>query len=112
MLNDLEALKNLYMKDYRGYSIRGDLETLDMILEFYTPGTVKLDRYEVEGREVEVFRDLGIITGTGYISGHYEKHKFEHNICFTDIYLKRDGKWKCYRSQVTEIFNDLNNCND
>ena len=103
MANDLVALKSLYRKDFQGFSINGDMETLDLILEVYKPGRAKLQSYKVIDQKVEVFGNVGIISGTGYIRGFYGEHEFEHRLCFTDIYINRDGKWRCYRSHATEL---------
>ncbi len=103
MSNDLDVLRKFYMKNFQGFSIHGDLETLDLILEAYQSGSVKLKSYEIKKQQVELLGKVGIITGIGHVSGSYGKHNFSHNICFTDIYLKQDGIWKCYRSQATEI---------
>lgn len=101
--NDLDALKELYMPDFMGISLRGEQETLEMILETYQPGSARLESFKIHEQQAEVFGDVGIITGSGYISGFYGKYKWEHNLRFTDVYLYRDGKWRCYRSQATEM---------
>ena len=103
MANDIGALKELYMEDFRGFSIRGEEESLEMILEAYQPGTVMLKSFQVKDQKAEVFGEVGIIMGSGYISGSYGQHQFEHHICFTDLYLYVDGRWRCYRSQATEV---------
>jgi hypothetical protein len=106
MTNNLDALKSLYMEDFQGFSIHGEVETLEVILAAYQPGAVKLKSYEVVDQKAEVFGEVGIISGTGYVKGRYGEHKFEHQLCFTDIYLNRNGMWRCYRSHATELPSD------
>lgn len=77
-----------------------------MILEAYQPGAIKLEYFEVIDQNAEVFGGVGIISGTGYVKGSYGEHEFEHHIRFTDIYLSRDGKWRCFRSHATELPSD------
>lgn len=103
MANDQNALKALYMEDFQGFSLNGDVETLDLILEVYKPGGAKLTAYELVEQKDDVFGEVGIIRGTGYVKGSYGEHEFEHHIRFTDIYLYRNGTWKCYRSHATEL---------
>ncbi|MBN2244970.1 MAG: nuclear transport factor 2 family protein [Candidatus Aminicenantes bacterium] len=103
MSNDTGALENLYSENFRGFSINGDVETLEVILEAYQPGAVKLKSYELINQKAEVFGEVGIISGTGYVKGSYGEHKFEHRLCFTDIYRNLNGMWKCYRSHATEL---------
>ena len=103
MANDSDTLSRLYLENYQGFSIRGDRESIDMIREFYQPGAVKLKAYQVKEQQVEVFGEVGIITGKGYVRGSYGENEFEHNICFTDIFLYREGRWQCYRSHACEL---------
>ena len=103
MSNDMVALKKLYREDFQGFSINGDVETLDVILEAYQPEAVKLESFEVIDQKAEVFGEVGIISGTGYVKGSYGEHEFEHRLCFTDIYLAQDRMWRCYRSHATEL---------
>jgi len=103
MSNDTGALKKLYSEDFRGFSITGEVETLEVILAAYQPGAVKLESYEVINQKAEVFGEVGIISGTGYVKGRFGEHKFEHRLCFTDIYLNQNGIWRCYRSHATEL---------
>jgi hypothetical protein len=102
MSNNLDILKEKYMPGFLGINIRGERETLEMILEAYRPGAVVLKIFKIHQQQAEVFGEVGIITGSGYISGYFGNLKFEHNVRFTDIYLFRNGRWRCYRSQTTE----------
>jgi len=101
--NDTVALKNLYAEDYEGVDVRGEGDDLAMILQAYQPGAVVLETYQVEDTRVEVFSEIGIIRGTGHIRGRYQGHAFAHRVRFTDIFRKTDGKWRCWRSHLTEI---------
>lgn len=103
MQNDLELISELYADDYKGHNIRGGEEDKNLVMEFYRSDGVKLDRYEVMEMNAEVFDSIGIIKGKGFISGNFQQYKFEHQIRFVDILVKRDKKWKYYFSQATEI---------
>ena len=101
--NNIDLLSEYYCKDFQGFSIRGEIEDLDLILEFYKPGAVKLESYDIKEQTAEVFGEVGIIRGRGYLEGVYGEYPFEHHVIFTDIYRCSDGNWKCYRSHITEI---------
>ena len=49
---------------------------------------------------------VGLLTGLGSISGSYDATEFRHRVRFVDIYLRRDGRWRYYFSQSTEIVPD------
>jgi ketosteroid isomerase-like protein len=100
---DRAAILELYAEDFRSHSLRGDVEGRDAVLEAFGPGGVKLDMFEVEDLAVEVFGDVGLLTGLGQISGRFEKTEFRHRVRFVDIFLRRDGRWRYHFSQSTEI---------
>lgn len=97
------AIRELYAEDFRSHSLRGDVEGRDAVLEAFGPGGVKLDMFEVEDLEVEVFGDVGVLTGLGSISGRYQRTEFRHRVRFVDIFVRRDGRWRYHFSQSTEI---------
>jgi len=103
LAGDGEALRDLYAEDFRSHSLRGDVEGRAAVLEAYGPGGVRLDVFEVEDLAAEVFGEVGLLTGLGSISGSYDDTGFRHRVRFVDIFLRRDGRWRYYFSQSTEI---------
>jgi len=103
LAGDAEALRELYAEDFRSHSLHGDVEGRAAVLDAYGPGGVRLDVFEVEDLTAEVFGEVGLLTGLGSISGSYDATEFRHRVRFVDIYLRRDGRWRYYFSQSTEI---------
>jgi hypothetical protein len=100
---DVESLRGLIAEDYVGYDPRGNPQDLAKTFEVYKPGGAKLDRYDVEDLDVRIVGEIGIISGKGYIHGTFADVEFEHHLRFLDLYIKRDGSWKLYLSQVTPL---------
>ncbi len=101
--NDVPALERLYAEDYQGHDIRGEVEDRATILGAFSPGGVHDYRLEEAAFTAEVQRDVGLVTGCGTVSGRWGDTAFRHRVRFLEIYLWRDGRWQCYRSQSTEI---------
>jgi len=40
------------------------------------------------------------------MGGRYENTEFRHRVRFVDIFLRRDGRWRYYFSQSTEVAPD------
>jgi len=100
---DTGAIRELYAEDFRSHSLRGDVEGRDAVLAAFGPGGLKLDMFEVEDLEVEVFGDVGVLTGLGSVSGWLDRAEFRHRVRFVDIFVGRDGRWRYHFSQSTEI---------
>lgn len=100
---DSDVLRQLVAEDYLGFDPQGQAQDRVMILKAYRPGGVELVAYDVEELETRIIDLVGIITGKGRIYGKYGEYNFEHLVRFTDLYIRRDGHWQLYYSQVTPL---------
>jgi ketosteroid isomerase-like protein len=65
---------------------------------------VTTDLEEVSDMNVRIEGNTGIVTGLDHIRGKDEKGApFERTARFTDVYVKRDGRWQVLSSQGTLI---------
>ena len=103
MANDTEALDGLMTQGYRSYNLRGGLEGRELVMEVYGPGSTTLDVWEVSDLQAEVFSEVGVLTGKGFISGTWEGMDWSHHLRFCDIYLKKEGEWQLHLSQATPM---------
>jgi hypothetical protein len=101
--NDLIKINELFAEDYKGFGLRGDIETKEIVLRSFQPGGVKISEYDTEDLRIEVFTEIGIISGKGFISGSYGEYIFRHNVLFTDIFILNNDTWYYLKSQATEI---------
>jgi hypothetical protein len=100
---DTHTLDRLLASDYRSYNLRGHLENRDVALGAYTPGVTKLEEWETDELEVEIFPEVGIITGRGFLAGSSQGHPWSHNLRFMDVWIRREGRWQLLLSQATPI---------
>lgn len=100
---DTEALDSLLAEDYRGYNLRGGLEDRVAVLEAYSPGNAELRDFEVAELRVDVFSEVGIVTGRGYVEGQWQGQTWSHHLRFCDIYVLREGRWILFLSHGTPL---------
>jgi hypothetical protein len=98
-----QAIDRIVSDEYSGFSLYGIIETKNDILDNFKPELINITEYSVEDEKYEMFGDIGIISGKGKISGHFNENQFLHNILFTDIFIYTAHCWKYYKSQNTEI---------
>jgi len=103
MANDTKALDGLMTQDYRSYNLRGGLEGRELVLETYRPGSTTLDIWDVSELQVEVFSEVGVLTGKGYIAGTWEGEAWSHHLRFCDIYVRKNEAWHLHFSQATPL---------
>ena len=106
MANDTEGLDALMTPAYRSYNLRGGLEGRESVLEVYGSGDTTLDVWEVSDLQVEVFSEIGILTGRGFISGTWQGEGWSHHLRFFDVYIKKDQTWHLHLSQATPLMDE------
>ena len=99
--SDVKALGALIADEYVGFDPGGNRQDKKGTLDAYEPGAVAIDRYDVEEVQARVLGEVGIITGSGYLRGTFGGSGFEHSLRFLDLYVRREGRWQLYMSQVT-----------
>jgi ketosteroid isomerase-like protein len=100
---DTETLDALLTDNYRGYNLRGEPEDRNVVLKVYRPGAAQLTDFEVEELRVEVFSEVGIVTGRGYVAGSWQGHPWSHHLRFCDVYVLREGDWLLLLSHATPM---------
>ena len=103
MANDVNTLDALLAPTYRGYSLRGELEGRNAILEAYSPGVVTMDRFETSDMTVEAFGEIGIVTGCGIVEGSAGGERWSHELRFCDIYRHGANGWQLYLAYATPL---------
>jgi len=103
LANDVLKLDELMAKDYIGYDPLGSPQNKRVSIDAYKPGSVNLDRYDVEDMTARVIGEVGVITGKGYIHGMFDGCEFSHDLRFLDLYIISSGRWQLYLSHVTPL---------
>ena len=77
-------------KDKETANIIGDKSTYDLV--------------ETTGMDIRVDGRMAVITGVFHLRGKDEKGAaFDNKLRYTDVWIKRDGKWQAWSSQGTNM---------
>lgn len=104
--NDVTELDALMAPDYRGYSIRGELEGRDMVLKAWKPGGISMIEFRHSDLQIDIRGEIGILTGHGYIRGSFQDTPWEHHLHFCDLYLEGNDGWRLLLSHAVEVHPD------
>jgi hypothetical protein len=103
MANDGPTLEELFSDDYRCYNLNGQPEERTLAIEAYDSGQVKLEIFEFDELQTDVFGKVGIVSGCAYVRGRDNGILFDHHIRFCDVYIKRNLRWQIFLSHATPI---------
>ena len=100
---DVSALQRLYADEYMSIDQEGMSWNKKQDIEIDTKGASRLSTYKLDDVNVRSHADVAVVTGrnsaTGTVLGRAEKAQTR----FTDVFVKRDGRWQCVHSQTTLI---------
>jgi ketosteroid isomerase-like protein len=91
---DRAALADLLADDYVLFNSRGQRQSKADLIGDYTKPGFKLEPFTVEEAVELVWRDGAVIGGVATLHGVDEGQAFEVRLRFSDIWAKRDGRWR------------------
>jgi ketosteroid isomerase-like protein len=100
---DMAAVAANMAPDYRHIRDNGDVADGAGFLAAIGSPKLVIDPYRVEDFDVRVYGDVALLTGRTRTSGSYDGKQFKSHYRFTDVYVRRDGKWKVASVQITPV---------
>lgn len=95
--SDVGVLEHILAHDFLDTSYNGELRTKADQLAGRADPSIESER--LSELRVRVFGDAAIVTGLNTITG--AQHAWTARIRFTDVFVKRDGRWQAVGAQET-----------
>jgi ketosteroid isomerase-like protein len=94
----------VYADDWQGIPFTGELKGKEDLLKELASGALTNESSEATDMKIRLYGDTGLVTGKFAIKkGKYHGRDVSGDYRFTDVFVKRDGAWKCVSSQLTPI---------
>jgi ketosteroid isomerase-like protein len=100
--NDLNALDRIIGDDYIITNSDGSVLGKQQDLEPLKAG-LKFESATVEDLKVRVYNDTAVATGVTTFKGDFKGRAFTARERFTDVWVKRDGRWQAVASQESRL---------
>jgi ketosteroid isomerase-like protein len=75
--------------------------TKDRFLSLVASGDLTHEAMDGTVKTVRVYGDVAIVIGRGTNNGHFKGQPFSSDEWITDVYIRRDGRWKCVLTHLT-----------
>jgi ketosteroid isomerase-like protein len=98
-------LQRFYADEYIFTNEDGVISSKTKDIADITSGTFHLTEYKFEDMKVHFYGDVAVVTGRNTIKGRWEDTGSDISgpYRFTDVFVKRDGRWQCVASQSSRI---------
>jgi ketosteroid isomerase-like protein len=101
--NDLEGLGRLVADDWIIIDPNGEIVDRTRFFEVIKSGALTHDMMESEDFRVRAYGDSAVVTGITRTKGKFMGREFSTQERATDVFVKRDGRWRCVVSHLTRF---------
>ena len=100
--NDLEGLGRLVADDWIIIDPNGEIVDRTRFFEAIQSGALTHDIMESEDLRVRVYGDSAVVTAITSAKGKFMGQEFSTRERATDVFVKRDGRWRCVLTHLTK----------
>ena len=100
---DVAALERIMADDYIGIEAVGVVQTKAQEIGDIKTGDVVVEAEEPTEMKVRLYGDVAVVTGHLLVQDVREGKSGHHEVVFTDIWVKRDGRWQVVNYQGTQL---------
>jgi ketosteroid isomerase-like protein len=101
--NDLEGIGRLVTDDWIIIDPNGEIVDRARFFEVIESGALTHDMMESEDFRVRVYADSAVVTGVTRTKGKFMGQEFSTQERATDVFVKRDGRWQCVLTHLTQF---------
>jgi ketosteroid isomerase-like protein len=99
---DVNFLERFYAKEGRIQGIDGKVLAREADIDIFRTGKIKPKFIEHGPLKIDVYGETAVVTGVDHLGGTAFGHYGEMYIRFTDVLIRRDGRWQLLVQQGTK----------
>jgi ketosteroid isomerase-like protein len=100
---DTKALELLYATEYNATDFTGKTYTKAEDLKNVVDPKNVFASGVLSNLKVHVYGQTAIVTGVNAVKATYDGKDMSGDYRFTDVFVKRDGRWQCVATQGTKV---------
>ncbi|HEX4590090.1 MAG TPA: nuclear transport factor 2 family protein [Gemmataceae bacterium] len=101
--NDADAIGRQMSDDWTVITPEGNVLDRSTFLGLIKSGVLTHEAMDFSDVTVRVYGDAAIVTARAMSKGRFQGQPFTEIERSTDVFVKRDGQWKCVLTQLTRI---------
>jgi ketosteroid isomerase-like protein len=99
--NDLDAIERFVTDDWIIINADGGIIDRERFLEVIKSGTLTHEMMESDDMRVCVYGDSAVVSALTRSKGKFMGQEFTTHERSTDVFVRRDGRWRCVLTQLT-----------
>lgn len=103
MKHDAKALETLYATEYHATGSNGKIYNKADGIKVDTDPKSVVTSAVISDAKVHLYGQLAVVTGLNSIKATNDGKDDNGDYRFTDVFVKRDGRWQCVATQGTKV---------
>ena len=99
--NDLEAIERFVTDDWIIINADGGIIERERFLGVIKSGTLTHEMMEFDDIRIRVYGDSAVVSALTRSKGKFMAQEFTTHERSTDVFVSRDGQWRCVLTQFT-----------
>lgn len=101
--NDVKILERIMADDFIITNVDGSVNSKEQEIAPFRSTDLKFDTVSLQDVKITLYGTTAIVRGSGKFTGKSKWGAFSSREHFTDVYLKRDGKWQVVSSHSSAM---------
>ncbi len=101
--NDVEAIGQYMDDDWIIVGSDGNIMDKTSFLALVASGMLTHTVMDFEDPRIRIYGDTAVLTATGTSKGTFNGMPFSEHERLSDVFVKRNGEWKCVLTQLASI---------
>ncbi len=101
--NDAEAIGEFMAADWIIVGTDGRIGGRDAFLTLVRDGTLSHDEMTSADIRVQLHGDTAVLLSRGYSGGQYQGHRFREYEQSSNVFVRRDGQWRCILTHLSTL---------
>lgn len=100
---DVAFLETLYAKEFRITAMNGSVVDRDADIAVFASRDMKPEIIEDDDMQIARYGEIALVTGREHVKGTYKGNPGDFMLRFTNVFIRRDGRWQMLTHHSTEV---------
>jgi len=100
---DTTTLQRLFADEYLATDPLGGVSNKAQSIADIASGTFVVTSFTLDDMKVHIYGKVAVVTGSNDMKGTYSGKDISGKYRFTDVFVKRSGRWQCVATQSTLV---------
>ncbi len=101
--DDTAATDRITTEDWHLVTPDGSVQTREQANADLKSGTLKFESFRLDDLKIRVYGDTAVVIGLETEKSSYKGKDESGQYRFTDVFIKRDGKWRAVSSHIAKV---------